>query len=1025
MIRCMQINLNHCWAAQQLLKQTVLDQSINVVLVSEQLRNPTDDMNWVSSNDNKCAVVVVDHSAPPIEDRGSGTGFAWIKLGSLVIYSCYYTPNCSVTEFEEYLGCLDDSIRIHQNCQVVVGGDLNAHSAMWGCLRDDARGHLLVDFVVSLDLMSCNIGSSPTYVRYNAQSIVDVTFTRLEPGAEIRNWRVRSDLNSESDHRYITYELAREPRFESNTPHVSRGWAVRKLDWTELRTRLTNAPQELTLPDGSDPDAMAGALNDILVDLCDHSMPRRAVLQGRKTVHWWSDEIAALRRTSCRARRRYQRAGRRDDAEERAREREAYSSARKELRRAIRLAQVESWKKLCLLVDEDPWGLPYRVVMKKLGAKTRFPEGRELAIATALFPSQPAVTWPVGVTPTHPALQAELFNMDELALMASRLPRGKAPGPDYVPNEVVTELARARPAMLLDLFNNCLVTSIFPARWKVARLVLLHKGNTKPQAEPSSYRPLSLLDGVGKLFERLILCRLNAHLDAEDGLSNLQFGFRRGRSTCDALRCVIEQAERAARGPARNRHLCAVVAIDVKNAFNSAPWLRIDAALQKRGFPGYLVRLLRSYMGGRTLLVDGGDGNLTRMEVSCGVPQGSVIGPCLWNIFYDDLLRLELHEAAKLVGFADDIALVITAPNSDLLESIGNAALQSIDRWMQENGLQVAPQKSEAVVLTNKWAYQDPTFILGGQQIPVKSSMRYLGVQLDTRLNFGAHIRLVTAAARRTVSALGRLMPNVQGPSACRRRLLMSVAHSKLLYASPVWALAAAKTAQNRTALSQAQRGAAIRVARCYRTVSDMAALVLARMPPAHLLADERRRIEERKQELTTVAVIRRQEREATLRKWQVIWDHTTKAAWTRRMIPDIRRWVYQSRLEAMTFHMAQALTGHGCYQHYLWKRRRADDPHCMHCEEPEDTVEHTLFNCPFWAEDRREMEQCVGRPLQPNDVPDIILGPEQELLPDDAFRRRRIEAMAERQRLAFGKMVEAILGRKENAEWDRQARLV
>ncbi|CAI6346822.1 unnamed protein product [Macrosiphum euphorbiae] len=66
-----------------------------------------------------------------------------------------------------------------------------------------------------------------------------------------------------------------------------------------------------------------------------------------------------------------------------------------------------------------------------------------------------------------------------------------------------------------------------------------------------------------------------------------------------------------------------------------------------------------------------------------------------------------------------------------------------------------------------------------------------------------------------------------------------------------------------------------------------------------------------------------------------------------------------------------------------------------MHCDEPDDTVEHTLFNCPFWAEDRREMEQCVGRPLQPNDVPDIILGPEKELLPDDASRRRRIEAMA------------------------------
>ncbi|KAL4121043.1 hypothetical protein QTP88_013628 [Uroleucon formosanum] len=111
-----------CWAAQKLLKQTVLDQAISVVFVSEQLRNPMEDANWVSSDDNRCAVVAVGHSAPPIEDRGSGTGFAWIKLGSLVIYSCYYTPNCSVAEFEEYLSRLEDSIRVHRDCQVVVGG---------------------------------------------------------------------------------------------------------------------------------------------------------------------------------------------------------------------------------------------------------------------------------------------------------------------------------------------------------------------------------------------------------------------------------------------------------------------------------------------------------------------------------------------------------------------------------------------------------------------------------------------------------------------------------------------------------------------------------------------------------------------------------------------------------------------------------------------------------------------------------------------------------------------------------------
>lgn len=68
------------------------------------------------------------------------------------------------------------------------------------------------------------------------------------------------------------------------------------------------------------------------------------------------------------------------------------------------------------------------------------------------------------------------------------------------------------------------------------------------------------------------------------------------------------------------------------------------------------------------------------MEISCGVLQGSVIGTCLWNIFYDDILWLEFHEAVKLMGFTDNIALVITAPNSDLLEKISNVALDVVKR---------------------------------------------------------------------------------------------------------------------------------------------------------------------------------------------------------------------------------------------------------------------------------------------------------------------------------------------------------
>lgn len=253
----------------------------------------------------------------------------------------------------------------------------------------------------------------------------------------------------------------------------------------------------------------------------------------------------------------------------------------------------------------------------------------------------------------------------------------------------------------------------------------------------------------------------------------------------------------------------------------------------------------------------------------------------------------------------------------------GNLALDRVSKWMADNGLRVAPEKSEAVVLTRKWAFRSPVFVMDGQRIQVKPTIKYLGVHLDSRLNFTSHVKVKAAAARSTVLALERLMPNVQGPSSSKRSLLMSVVNSKLLYAPPIWATTVAKTERNRTALTQVQRLAAIRVARCYRSVSDMAALVLARMIPAHLLASERCRITEQSRTTNlSRAAVKTQERRLTMREWQELWSSSTKGQWTRKMIPSVVRWTNTSALTVISYHMAQVLTGHGCFQSYLYSKK-------------------------------------------------------------------------------------------------------
>lgn len=755
-------------------------------------------------------------------------------------------------------------------------------------------------------------------------------------------------------------------------------------------------------------------------------MPRRIEFKERKSTHWWNDSIAELRRAAIVARRSYQRAGRRPGRANWEVGLVAYNKARTELKYTIRKAQERSWLELCRSVNSDPWGIPYRLVTKRLGRRPPIlDQSTTVNVARSLFPLSPPIDWKrlpmaggdnVTVSKlTVTSTQFPLFTPEEVASVVSKLPLGKAPDPDLIPNELIKLIYRKFPEIFRGCFNSCLVEGVFPSGWKRAKLVLLYKGRGKPRDEPLSYRPISLLDGSGKVFERLLLERLNEHIHNTGALSDLQFGFRRFRSTIDAIGEILNVAKAAGSGPVQNRHLCVLITLDVKNAFNLAPWRLIDAALRRYVAPEYLVKILRSYMSNRELLV----GDDACLSVTCGVPQGSVLSPTLWNLFYDDLLRLPVPDDVKLVAFADDVAVVGVAHNAELVEQLVNPVLKDISEWMTENGLQLALDKSECVVLTKKHVYRNPELHVHDCPVPVKSSIRYLGVQLDTRLSFGEHVATVAAGARKAASALGRPMLNVDGHSQCKRRLLMSVVRSRLLYGAPIWADNIKNADKYTNLLLPSQRCAALRVARCFRMVSDMAALVLARMPPLTILAAGRKRAAAEKK----VGAVRAKavSQEEIIQEWQLLWDATTtKAAWTKRLIPDVRKLWVQGPTE-MSFHMAQVLSGHSCFQWYLWNRRRAASPACVHCSTEVDDAEHTVFSCPFWEDARAELQLAVGRPTSPDDVMYLLCGVERDQLPDDPLTRTRVIAVATRHGQLFRKRVEVIMGEKEEVERRRQ----
>ena len=194
----------------------------------------------------------------------------------------------------------------------------------------------------------------------------------------------------------------------------------------------------------------------------------------------------------------------------------------------------------------------------------------------------------------------DLFTLEELKRAGGRLKADTAPGIDGVPTKILKEVIGAYPEFLLGAFNSCIREGMFFVDWKRQRLVLLRKGN-KPLGDTSSYRPICLFDTMGKLLEGSILQRLQALLVGENGLSENHFGFRKGRSTVDAIQAVVNIATNARKGTGKRKGFCALISIDIRNAVNSARWNICIEAMMQNKVPDYLLRVIDDYLSDRPL----------------------------------------------------------------------------------------------------------------------------------------------------------------------------------------------------------------------------------------------------------------------------------------------------------------------------------------------------------------------------------------------------------------------------------------
>jgi len=313
---------------------------------------------------------------------------------------------------------------------------------------------------------------------------------------------------------------------------------------------------------------------------------------------------------------------------------------------------------------------------------------------------------------------------------------------------------------------------------------------------------------------------------------------------------------------------------------------------------------------------------------------------------------------------------------------------------MAELGLFIAEDKTEAVLFCDKKPNFMSSITVGNSYIPVGESMKYLGVKIDSFWNFHAHFTYVEAKLNKVLRALNRIMPNLRGPGEKKRRLYATVMTSVMTYAAPIWKGALHSSPYKvQKPLRRIQRIIAIRVIAAYRTTSFDAATLLARMPPWLLEVSLRERVYLRIDESKRLGTfsplevnkIKKEESIVLIRQWKALlnepntWGKKTIAA----ILPFLDRWVDRKHGQ-ITYHVAQMLIGHGSFGHFLWRINKRETSACYHCQHEDDTLEHTLFECPVWDNVRIGLFEELGLSLsQPTTLGTII---DKILIKDSAW---------------------------------------
>ena len=371
---------------------------------------------------------------------------------------------------------------------------------------------------------------------------------------------------------------------------------------------------------------------------------------------------------------------------------------------------------------------------------------------------------------------------DEIKLIIDGLSNSKAVDIYGISNFFVKFHKEELIPNLTHLTNISLFEGCFPDCLKKGIITPIHK--TGDKTNKKNFRPISILPIFSKIFEYVIMRRLQDHIDNNNIMSVKQFGYTKGSNTEIAAIHILNDIYSSM----DNRYSTALTCLDLSRAFDSIPHDILLRKLHKFQLPQFFYNLLFSYFKSRTQVVRLNDIVSDLLTILFGTPQGGVLSGLLFNIYINSISKLNLNSSISL--YCDDISIVTSAKDPSTLQSLIQNDLNVISNWLKFHFLLPNANKTNYLLFHNRKRNEYFTenalhLFLNGTQIERVESLRILGLYINETLNFSTHFENIQSKIIPFIFALKRIRHFISDRTAMN--MYFAYVQSRLLYMNVIY----------------------------------------------------------------------------------------------------------------------------------------------------------------------------------------------------------------------------------------------